>query len=301
VILLWGVGGERPFEHVRAALGDLRQRPFVFDQRDVLRYSIETHVAEEATGRIVGPAGTLDLSDVTAVYARPYDPTGVPAVVEAGPRACEHARGVYDALRVWTEVSRALLVNRFSAMGSNNSKPYQIRLLRELGFRVPATLVTTDAAAVRGFAERHGDVIYKSVSGVRSIVSRLAAERLATLEDLGCPTQFQEYVAGTDVRVHAVGETAIACEIASNAVDYRYPGNAHVERTPLELPPDIAVRCCATAKALGLAIAGVDLRRTPEGEWCCFEVNPLPAFAYFDRDGSIARAIAGLLASGGAS
>ena len=300
MILLWGIGGERPFEHVRSALGDLRVRPFVFDQRDVLRYSIETRVADTVTGRLVGPTGSVDLEQITAVYARPYDPVGVPAVASGGTRAREHARGVYDALRVWTEVSRALLVNRFSAMGSNNSKPYQIRLLRELGFRVPATLVTTAPEAVRALAARHGELIYKSVSGVRSIVARLTPDRLASLE-LGCPTQFQEYVAGTDVRVHVVGEVVIACEIRSSAVDYRYPGDAEVEHRIIELPRDVAERCRAAARSLGLSLAGIDLRRTADGEWCCFEVNPLPAFAYFDRDGSIARAIAALLASGGAS
>jgi hypothetical protein len=43
--------------------------------------------------------------------------------------------------------------------------------------------------------------------------------------------------------------------------------------------------------------AGIDLRRTPAGEWFCFEVNPSPAFSWFDApDNRIAKQIAALLA-----
>jgi D-alanine-D-alanine ligase-like ATP-grasp enzyme len=48
-----------------------------------------------------------------------------------------------------------------------------------------------------------------------------------------------------------------------------------------------------------LLVAGIDLRRTPAGEWYCFEVNPSPAFTFY-QDASrppIAEAIARLLAS----
>jgi glutathione synthase/RimK-type ligase-like ATP-grasp enzyme len=32
-----------------------------------------------------------------------------------------------------------------------------------------------------------------------------------------------------------------------------------------------------------LVVAGIDLRRTPEGRWVCFEVNPSPAFVYYEE------------------
>jgi glutathione synthase/RimK-type ligase-like ATP-grasp enzyme len=37
------------------------------------------------------------------------------------------------------------------------------------------------------------------------------------------------------------------------------------------------------AAAMGLALAGIDLRRTDKGEWFCFEVNPSPAFTYYEE------------------
>jgi D-alanine-D-alanine ligase-like ATP-grasp enzyme len=53
------------------------------------------------------------------------------------------------------------------------------------------------------------------------------------------------------------------------------------------------------AAALHLSVAGIDLRKTPEGEWVCFEVNTSPAFTYYEEATGqpIAHAIAELLAS----
>jgi glutathione synthase/RimK-type ligase-like ATP-grasp enzyme len=295
MILLWGVPGEKPLDVVRSALGDLRQKVIVFDQRAVGDWSIELAVGNQVTGRMIHPGGAFELSEISAIYARPYDPVAVPSVAAAGPasRAADHARHVHETLRMWAELGSSRVINRLGAMSSNGSKPYQLRLIKAAGFAVPPTLVTTDPAAAKKFFSQHKDVIYKSVSAIRSIVARVTPEmkdsRLSAIAT--CPTQFQAYIAGTDVRVHVVGDEVFATEITSSATDYRYPGNADVTRKRIELPKDIAERCRACAKQLGLEVAGIDLRQT-KNDWVCFEVNPSPAFTYFDLDGSIARAVA---------
>jgi glutathione synthase/RimK-type ligase-like ATP-grasp enzyme len=165
-------------------------------------------------------------------------------------------------------------------MASNRSKPYQSALLRALGFRVPATLVTTDPLAAREFWRRHGDVIYKSVSGVRSVVAQLTDDHSARLDDVAnCPTQFQRRIAGVDHRVHVVGDEVFACAVYCEADDYRYAAarGSAVDMAACSLPDELESRCRGAAHALGLAVAGIDLRQTPAGE-CCFEVNPSPAF-----------------------
>jgi glutathione synthase/RimK-type ligase-like ATP-grasp enzyme len=233
---------------------------------------------------------------------RPYDPLGVPAVAGAGPHSAAgcHAVAVYEALRLWSDMTPALVVNRLSAMASNGSKPYQLELIRAAGFAVPETLVTTDPAAAAEFCGRLGEVVYKSVSGVRSIVSRVNSNKRAQLDAVAvCPTQFQEYVSGIDYRVHVVDDDVYVCELVSDADDYRYSERqgAAVSRRQVDLPVACADHCRALAASLNLPVAGIDLRRTPGGEWFCFEVNPSPAFSWFDNsDGRIARRIAALLA-----
>lgn len=304
MILLWGIAEERPLAAVRAALASMGRDAFVFDQRDSLELSLELTVGKDVRGRVVGPSRSIDLSRVSAVYARPYDPTAIPAISRRsrGSAAFRHAVELHQAFRAWTEVTPARVVNRLAAMGSNSSKPYQAALLKKLGFEVPETLVTTDPEAARGFLEAHPDAIYKSVSDARSVVARVTPEHLERLADVaGCPTQFQAYVPGTDVRVHVVGERVFPVRIESRATDYRYPGEHPVERSITTLPDAIAELCVRVARELSLPVAGIDLRHTDEGKWCCFEVNPSPAFPYFDLDGGIARAIAELLAEGGAT
>lgn len=224
----------------------------------------------------------------------------MPAVAREGPdsAAWRHALDVEYVLASWSRIAPALVVNRPQAMATNNSKPYQLEQIRKLGFQVPETLITTDPDAARDFWERHGDVIYKSVSGTRSVVSRLRSEHAERLEDVSfCPTQFQQYIPGTEHRVHVVGDEVFACEVLSEADDYRYPGRHEVEVRACRLPQTVEDRCRLVSVALKLPVAGVDLRLTPEGNWYCFEVNPSPAFTYYkSRSGQpIGNAIARLL------
>lgn len=69
---------------------------------------------------------------------------------------------------------------------------------------------------------------------------------------------------------------------------------------PSALPDDVADRCRTATHRLGLLVSGIDLRRTPDGRWFCFEINTSPAFSWFsDHTGQpIAEAVAALLDEG---
>jgi hypothetical protein len=305
VILLWGIPNEGPLLAVRAALHACREPVCLLDQHEAALTTLDLCVGSSVHGTLHLPEDLFALEGMTAVYARPYDVRQLPELRDAGSFSplWRHGLALDDALQAWVEVTPALVINRPSAMASNGSKPYQAALIRAAGLDVPDTLVTTDPEAALAFQAQHGSVIYKSTSGVRSIVTRLSAGHRARLQDVGnCPTQFQQYVAGTDYRVHVVGDDVFATEILSDADDYRYAhrtGHARKIRAAM-LEPALAQRCRSLAAALGLVVAGVDLRRTPEGRWYCFEVNPSPGFTFYaEATGQkIAESIASLLARG---
>ena len=169
---------------------------------------------------------------------------------------------------------------------SNNSKPYQALVISRTGLSVPPTLVTSDPVAARAFHAEHGEVIYKSASGIRSIVRRLGPDHLARL-DLLCdgPAQFQAFVPGHNIRVHTVGDRVFATRIESEAVDYRYAHLDGLDRQSqaVTLPPTVEAACLRLAHEFDLLFAGIDLKQTPEGEFFCFEVNPCPGFLYYER------------------
>jgi glutathione synthase/RimK-type ligase-like ATP-grasp enzyme len=304
MILLWGMPGDPPMAQVRTALLRLGQ-PFAFcDEREVLRSDLEMRLDADINGIIRIQQRSIELASISAIYMRLYGVHQSPGFQATQNSATlSHAWSVVDAMLAWVELTDILVVNRPSTMESNNSKPFQLRLISKHGFEIPKTLITTDPQVVREFWTKHGDVVYKSISGVRSIVGRLTSAHIDRLPLIRwCPTQFQEYIPGKDYRVHVVGREVFASEITSAADDYRY---AHRHGTtvnirPYVMPFDVAERCRAITVALGLQVAGIDLRQRPDGRWYCFEVNPSPAFSYYQNatDQLIDVAIAQLLVSG---
>jgi glutathione synthase/RimK-type ligase-like ATP-grasp enzyme len=301
VILLWGVPGDDPLDCVHAALQRVGANVRLLDQRESAAMHVELTVGSDGkvSGTISHSDGEIDLSCVGAAYIRPLD-TGKACGADATTDPAFVRAVVADAsLIAWTDLSHAYLVNRPQAMAANNSKPYQLAQIVGFGFVVPDTLVTTDEDAARQFRACHSSVVYKSVSGTRSIVSRLTEEDCALADVANCPTQFQEFISGTDVRVHVVGDQMLSTRIVSDADDYRYASRAGCDLAmePFELPIAIAERCRTMAQAMGLPLAGIDLRQTPSGAWYCFEVNPSPGFTFYEASTGqpISAAVADLL------
>jgi glutathione synthase/RimK-type ligase-like ATP-grasp enzyme len=302
MILLWGSSGDGPLTTVANRLARTPSRWAFVDQRASLKTDLELRVGSNVAGRVHGPAGDVDLGEITAAYIRPDDSSKFAAVRRARRRGEDWSRGpaIDQGLLAWADVAPALVVNRPEAMGTTTSKPAQLPLLLAHGFAVPETLVTTDPEEARDFWDQHGEVIAKSISGVRSIVRRLGAGDRARLADVTtCPTQFQRHVPGVDHRVHVIGTAAFCTRVDSAADDYRYAAaqGADLRLTAVAMPTELEAPCRALTAALGLTMAGIDLRRGADGRWFCFEVNPSPAFTFFDvaHDDAMARAVTELL------
>lgn len=303
MIVLWGLPTDNPLRRVAEELDRLKTAFEVFDQGRTLALRPVLEVADGVRGHVEVEGRTLDLASVSGLYARPYDWTQICQALgyRAGSREWAQTAATHETVCAWWSVVAGTVLNPPQAMASNGSKPYQSGLIQAAGLNVPATLVTTDPSAAMQFWERHRAVIYKSVSGVRSHVAQLSAESVRRLDLVSlCPTQFQEYVPGTDVRVHVVGDELFATEIISGATDYRYPSenDGDVELRAVSLPEEMVEACLRVSKALGLSMSGIDLRRTPWGRWVCLEVNPSPGFTYYESATGqpIAAAAARLLA-----
>jgi glutathione synthase/RimK-type ligase-like ATP-grasp enzyme len=238
-------------------------------------------------GYIEGPAGRLNLDDVTGVYARYVQhrrprPDGFSEIEDQFIQAEYQAAliSLFDAMS-------CVVVNRVKASTSNDSKLYQQFMASAVGLFTPRTLVTTLPEEAEAFYQSCGKrVIYKSVSSVRSIVRRLEDTDIPRLESVrNCPTQFQEWIEGVDIRVHTVGNDVFATELVSEASDYRYASRsgASLSAKAIEIPAEVAAACIAMAKSVGLMVAGIDLRRTPDNRYFCFEMNPSPGFLFYER------------------
>jgi glutathione synthase/RimK-type ligase-like ATP-grasp enzyme len=287
MILLGGIASEGPLAMLIEALDTLGAPYRVFHQRRSADYDMDLTVGGDGVGgRLRLDADAYDLRDFSAVYLRLMDDRILPEMEgePQGSPARRHVRGLHDTLYRWIEVADACVVNRSDPQGSNGSKPYQAQLIAAHGLRVPDTLITNDPGEVLAFQRVHGTIIYKSMSGVRSIVKAFDDSDLARLNDIvWCPVQFQALVPGGDMRVHVVGHHVHATEIVSDVVDYRYAARAGGKTTlrAAELDPRLAERCVALTADLGLVLAGIDLRIGPNGAATCFEVNPSPSYSYY--------------------
>lgn len=279
MICFHGYGDDPALARAVAAAERAGVHHVVVDQQQLT--GVEFELADDGThGQVRLPGRRVALTDLTGCYARPLAPLPSPEAATAAREAELAGRMV-----AWLDAAPITVLNRPRAMHSNGSKPYQAQLIAAAGFAVPRTLVTTDPDAVRAFVAEVGPVVFKSVSGVRSVVRVLdeaAAERLEQVRHL--PTQFQARVPGVDVRVHVVGERCFATRIESPAVDYRYAerDGLTAELTACELSDELAERCVRLAAALGLVLAGIDLKLAPEGHATCFEVNPMPGYSFFE-------------------
>lgn len=298
MILLAGIADESPLALVTAALEASGADHRVLDQRRVAAANLTLEIADAAAGGAIGGTLTLDgeavpLSAITAMYLRLMNDAFLPGMAGLPPHCTERTRcsRFHELLSRFADIAPGRVLNRPADSGSNHSKPFQAQAIRAAGFDIPETLITNDLHSAREFIERAwsegGGVIYKSVSGVRSIVRRVEQQDLQRLDRIRwCPTQFQRHVAGTDIRVHVVGDIALAAAIVSDATDYRYAARdtgVEPEIVACELDADVRALCIGLAGHLKLPLAGIDLRRTPDGRYVCFEVNPSPAFSFYER------------------
>ena len=292
MILLCGIPSEPPMKLLIDAAEALGSDYLLFDQRESQFTELSLRLTDS-----LGLMGTLqvrgaeyDLESFGGVFVRLMDHRELPehrlgsgATIR---RVLARSTLLHNGLLDWLELTDARVMNRASAMASNQSKPFQAQAIARAGFRIPETLVTNDSDEVRAFKKLHGRIIYKSISAVRSIVRLLDEPSNTRLDRLRyLPTQFQAYVSGTNFRVHTTGDDVFATEIVSKAVDYRYASRDGLALTmrPVELPADVRQRCLKLSQELRLPLAGIDLKRTEDGEWFCFEVNPCPAYSYYQK------------------
>lgn len=285
MILIWGEPYDGSVTSVVTELAS-RRLPFLL----VFSGGVWTH------DRMRLPSVTDCLASVNAAFVRPQQ---VPALEGGWTRDEFELRFLWS----WLDFSEARIYNRPRAALSNESKLGQASAILRAGFLFPETIVTTCPTAAEAFCSLHGSVVAKGLSGERTVVRRYDANATHSWANVtSCPTLLQQYVAGRQYRVHILDNFVFVHEIVTDAPDYRYASRWGLKATIVagRLPPDVAKMCSALAESLELPLAGLDLISPDPGRWYCLEVNPSPAFDYFERQRKlgVADALATRLACG---
>lgn len=271
-------------EHAQHMLAHLETQGEVVEFLDSREFPHNVQITWSPDAR-QGTLGFADgrrvpLADIHAVYWRAFGGVSSPPLPdpEQALIAANDSRSLFESL---FHVLDARWVNGWEGFHLHQVKPAALARIARLGVAVPATVVTNEAAAVLAFAAAHPQCIFKPVQGgaftERLEPHHLTEPHLANL--IYAPVTIQEEIEGTDIRVFVAGEEIHACEIHAATLDFRDDPSAPMNT--VELPPDVKAMCRRIAEVLHLVWTGIDLRRTPQGRYVCFEANPSPMFLGF--------------------
>jgi glutathione synthase/RimK-type ligase-like ATP-grasp enzyme len=285
-ILILGGPGE---EHGRFVHDQLRLRGAQCYYLDIRSFPKEIRVNYYPVtndGEIILAGDTVcRFEDINSVYWRNYN--RIASMHGAPIRDAEMAfiaendsRGLAESLLMGLETR---WVNGWEGFELHQRKPYALSLIARLGIRVPRTICSNDPSALKEFAFREQDVIFKPIQG-GTHTERLRRDRLTDANLIGlelAPVTFQEEIPGTDIRVFVAGDRCHALEVRTPELDFR--DDPRPEIFPVELPPAVAEQSVTIARTLKLLWTGIDYRLTPDGEYVFLEANPSPMFMGFEK------------------
>lgn len=181
-------------------------------------------------------------------------------------------------------------------------KGEQLKRAQQMGFRIPASIVTNSPDEVRRFREQvAGPIVFKAMSTPTLAADEVEAQQriagglattlidegvLANLDavrELSC--HFQEYVAKRhELRVTVIGRRVFAARLHSQddprtAIDSR-DMSAPIRYEACALPPEVERRCVDFVRSYGLEYGALDLIVTPGGDYVFLENNPVGQFLY---------------------
>ncbi|RKT07505.1 ATP-grasp ribosomal peptide maturase [Streptomyces sp. 3211.6] len=267
------------------------------------------------SGRLATASREVELGEVAAVYyRRPTPYTARYGHLPAQQRDFCTAEARHGLNGVLHSLTGALYVNHPLAVARAEFKPTQLQRFTELGFTIPATLVTNDAAQARGFAAEHGPVIYKPFRGLPvgedGNAGAIWAQRVDpdTFDDSlsVMPHLFQAEVRKTgDVRMTVVDRQVFASrvEASDGALDWRRGDWSKLIHTPIDVPSPIAAAARAYLDSFGLLFGCFDFALTGDGDqakhWTAIECNPNGQWGWLPDAPAITEAFADILAQEG--
>lgn len=285
-------------------------RPFRLDlDQFPAQYRLDIRQRDGVTGGILHHLPSqreTSLADIGAVWTRKSGEFRFVSGEELGPQERAFATAETHHILTGTLLSLdAYWMNHPMASQSAMWKGEQLRRAARLGFRVPSSLATNDADAVRRFrVDAGGDIIFKPLSSpslgadevdpADRIVPNLATTLITDAHDdmldsvREIPGFFQEYIAKRhELRVTVIDDRVFAARIESQGddrtrIDYR-DFSAEIEYGAERLPADVERMCRAFVHAYGLRFGAIDLIRTPAGDYVFLENNPAGQFLFVEQ------------------
>jgi len=255
-------------------------------------FSTQTfHLTDQYTGQ------NVDLLRITSVYLRrPEIRTDFPDVT-AG--EANFLRSEFAALLegLYAILDGAFWFNRVAEIRQAENKMLQLLVAARIGFSIPGSLITDIPSSAEQFYHKQVEkCIAKPIrAGLvaagddeRIIFTNKVALDERNLDRIGAfPIYLQRLVEKKyDLRITVVGNEIFAAKIHSQSnddsrIDWRNTAEI-LEHTRYDLPSDVAAKCVALTKALGLNFGAIDMVVDEDGEYLFLEINPNGQWAWIE-------------------
>lgn len=272
----------------------------VVDGKSSLSYAV-------SRGKVAVSYGGNELKHVTGVLVRR------PRLIEDLNLPVETHHNAYAASalnwhmnQLYVAFPGAYWISDYYAIQRAENKLYQLQVAATVGFEVPETLLTSDAARARKFVASNDASIVKPIARVFSgstdgkhrmlLATKISRSQSQHIDYSGlrvAPTFFQQAVDfDFDIRVTVIGAEVFAAKV--KAYDHRrnattrdwkvgyYHGSVQLE--PYALPKAVARKCTTLVKKLGLHYGAIDLIRDKNGTFWFLEIDPNGQWAFVEEE-----------------
>ena len=278
-------------DYVVLALRELKI-PYVRINRDeFFNYSIKVFLEkEELHVDINGKVFVLSNETLKSIYYRA--PTFIRSLdIPADPEEQLYKFQWVSFIRNLIIFENAFWINNPVVTYRAENKLYQLKIAKQIGFKIPYTVVSNDGRlpaikketkyAIKTLDpgllktdDKEAFIYTNIVTGGELIKNNLRS----------APVVIQEYLfPKLDIRVTVVGRKVFAVKILRQGKnidgDWRRIKKEELEYIPIKLPDDISQLCINLVKKLGLIFGAIDLAFANE-EYYFLEINPTGEWAW---------------------
>lgn len=202
--------------------------------------------------------------------------------------------GLYNTLKYVT------WLNPLRKAYKGENKYYQMDLANEVGFELPATIVSNDRNELLRFTQKYSGAILKLMSQeiyadgddcfLGFYTNRITIDDLGSFgEESENPVVLQQYIEKKyEVRYTVVGDMHYVCCIDSQKSqlarnDWRRYDIPNTPHYPIEPPREIREKVTSFMNMLQLEFGAIDFIVTPDERWIFLEINCLGQWLWIEQ------------------
>ena len=192
-----------------------------------------------------------------------------------------------------------LWVNSISSVSAAENKILQLEIARQVGFKIPKTLISNDTQEVQLFSSTNKNMICKPLTTRRLRVNDRYwgvftepfvlddIEKIRSIQT--CPIIIQERITRkAEVRITVIGKQIFACTLSiheshSDTVDWHLIEDEEIDYQKAEVPIGIQYSIFKMMNKLGLLYGCFDFILTPDNDWVFLELNPSGQWGWIEK------------------